>query len=238
MKLPFFLLLSYLVAYVSAYAMPGAYERILYYYAYKLDCAINGEPKTVGARCGPNCSFNEFLSYIDEDLRVSKTQLDITSDEFPDVDRTAKKLESLDITGVYTPDTILPGKGLTSNGADIPRLIDGVAKFIRQNIDEVSDKTIKQGILRSSNRALFYRRHATSKEIQRSIKIDWDTTTKELRFGDGTRQSFTFIDVRSTVEKMETTMPDLETRVKKLHDTVHDGNVDALKTLVRAANQC
>lgn len=47
---------------------PGAYERVLFYYAYVAECAdTNNNPTSIGANCARNgnvCNFDAFMSYI------------------------------------------------------------------------------------------------------------------------------------------------------------------------------
>lgn len=72
MKLPTLLLLVLGAANVAAYSTSGAYERMLYWYAYQLDQQGDG-PKTIAKNCakeenrGNPCNLKQFLTYIAAD---------------------------------------------------------------------------------------------------------------------------------------------------------------------------
>ncbi|PKY00971.1 hypothetical protein P168DRAFT_284540 [Aspergillus campestris IBT 28561] len=70
MKFPLFLLLVLCSTNTAAYGISGAYERMLYWYAYELDQQADG-PKVVAKRCAgefgvKTCNLKQFLTYIAE----------------------------------------------------------------------------------------------------------------------------------------------------------------------------
>ncbi|KAF9047765.1 hypothetical protein BJ165DRAFT_1403407 [Panaeolus papilionaceus] len=79
----FFFICS-LVGVVRAYSIPGGYERVMFYYAYLMDCQLNGgTPKTIAAKCSKSatpCTFDNFLRYI---MKEPPATIDIFSDAYP-----------------------------------------------------------------------------------------------------------------------------------------------------------
>ncbi|OAQ60268.1 heat-labile enterotoxin, A chain [Pochonia chlamydosporia 170] len=74
----------------AAYSEVGIYERFYFYYAYKLDSMIVGQP-LIAAGC-KNCNFNEFINFIEgnEGNKIRK----VSAEHFPDVEKTAKLYEA------------------------------------------------------------------------------------------------------------------------------------------------
>ena len=73
MKFPIFFLLVLCSTHTAAYGISGAYERMLYWYAYELDQQADG-PKVVAKGCAgefavKTCNLKHFLTYIAEGPR-------------------------------------------------------------------------------------------------------------------------------------------------------------------------
>lgn len=129
MKLCLLALWGYLVSFVLGFGQYGAYERALYWYAYELDAAVNGEPKYIAPRCTrgkpeKKCSFQQFLDFIDNSENTTPINRDVSG---MTVDELAQKLQENEYTGKYITANIITG---LSNGAgQIPTLFTRVRRF-------------------------------------------------------------------------------------------------------------
>lgn len=107
MKLLF--LLTAFLGYTSAYGDVGAYERLLYYYAYRVDAQINGGTpvkfatgcrKVEGSGKSKICSFNEFNKFIFKangnevvDSWIVVNEPDAKNPSLPDPDTVARTMQ-------------------------------------------------------------------------------------------------------------------------------------------------
>ncbi|KAK9444442.1 Heat-labile enterotoxin, A chain [Metarhizium brunneum] len=114
----------------AAYSTPGAYERLLYYYSYKLDNMGGG--KTIAGGCKPRgvCSFDEFVHFI-EGRGASEATVKITSEEFPPIEPTVELLVKAGKTGTIAESRII------SNAKDYPDLF----KKLGNNLSGILQKT-------------------------------------------------------------------------------------------------
>ncbi|OAA44054.1 hypothetical protein BBO_04410 [Beauveria brongniartii RCEF 3172] len=86
----------------AGYALPGAYERLYFYYAYRLGHMTNVNP-TIATGCkgrkGALCGLNEFMEY------ASKTSIkvSITTAGFPDVKKIAEEIHAKGLNGQIEP---------------------------------------------------------------------------------------------------------------------------------------
>ncbi|KID81342.1 Heat-labile enterotoxin, A chain [Metarhizium guizhouense ARSEF 977] len=114
----------------AAYSTPGAYERLLYYYAYKLDNMGGG--KTIAGGCKPRgvCSFDEFVHFI-EGRGASEATVKITAEEFPPIEPTVELLVKAGKTGTIAESRII------SNAKDYPDLF----KKLGTNLSGILQKT-------------------------------------------------------------------------------------------------
>ncbi|KFY34086.1 hypothetical protein V494_07070 [Pseudogymnoascus sp. VKM F-4513 (FW-928)] len=106
MKISLFIL-SFLAAFATAGGTAGGYERMFLWYAYEISLAANGASNTIAKGCigkrlpmdpegaPPNqCSFNEFIRYIDETKNFRKYVE--TGNKLPDVPTIGAKLGNRD----------------------------------------------------------------------------------------------------------------------------------------------
>lgn len=114
----------------AAYSTPGAYERLLYYYAYKLDNMGGG--KTIAGGCKPRgvCTFDEFVHFI-EGRGASEATVKITTEEFPPIEPTVELLVKAGKTGTIAESRII------SNAKDYPDLF----KKLGNNLSGILQKT-------------------------------------------------------------------------------------------------
>ncbi|KAL4733760.1 hypothetical protein BDV11DRAFT_175384 [Aspergillus similis] len=237
MRLHFFFLLSCLAAHVSAFALAGGYERMLYWYAYQMDIAINGKATKIAPECTSNprgCSFNDFLGYI-----AKKSAPQVSAEQFPDVDRTARSLYDLGLTGEYVAGRIMPGQGLAKD--DIPKLLNTLAGWLRYNLDKVSDDRIKNGLIVAAQRGKFFRKHfASTKVVENVTPVDWEYRSESVTYSDGTTESFDFVRVNETGAKRGDKKQLIE-RVKDVVDAKHGGNIKgfaAVEAAVTGQPEC
>lgn len=114
----------------AAYSTPGAYERLLYYYAYKLDNMGGGKTIAGGCKPGGVCSFDEFVHFI-EGRGPSEATVKITSEEFPPIEPTVELLVKAGKTGSIAESRII------SNAKDYPDLF----KKLGTNLSGILQKT-------------------------------------------------------------------------------------------------
>jgi len=109
----FFTTLINFVVLTSAYGDYGAYERVFYYYVYKIDGASGkgGMPTEWATGCakvigtgGRPCNFNQFIQYItakEKGNMISLPDIHGDLDSLPPVRATADTLQEKGLTGVY-----------------------------------------------------------------------------------------------------------------------------------------
>ncbi|KID95399.1 Heat-labile enterotoxin, A chain, partial [Metarhizium majus ARSEF 297] len=114
----------------AAYSTPGAYERLLYYYAYKLDNMGGGKTIAGGCKPGGVCGFDEFVHFI-EGRGPSEATVKITSEEFPPIEPTVELLVKAGKTGTIAESRII------SNAKDYPDLF----KKLGTNLSGILQKT-------------------------------------------------------------------------------------------------
>lgn len=114
----------------AAYSTPGAYERLLYYYAYKLDNMGGGRTIAGGCKPGGVCSFDEFVHFI-EGRGPGDAKATITSEEFPPIEPTVELLVKAGKTGTIAESRII------SNAKDYPDLF----KKLGTNLSGILQKT-------------------------------------------------------------------------------------------------
>jgi hypothetical protein len=107
-----FTFLAYLTVLISAYGDYGAYERVFYYYTYRIDAAGNGGvPKEWAVGCakvigtgGTICNFNQFIQYITKmegGKMIPLPNVHGALDVLPPVHATANALQTAGLTGAY-----------------------------------------------------------------------------------------------------------------------------------------
>jgi hypothetical protein len=107
-----FLFVIGLVAQVSAYSIPGAYERFLFWYAYKIDGTTAAGAYTIAGGCSKwaaqtqRCNFNQLCDYIAGNNRGTTNVVE--DPDIDDLDRWARELPT-SATGQYTPQKIMNG---------------------------------------------------------------------------------------------------------------------------------
>lgn len=230
---------------VNTYGKAGAYERILYYYAYKLDCAIHKVPTKFAPKCGSDCTFNGFIKLID-----ALGHVDITQEEFPEIDTTTAALESLALTEKYNPDFIVPGARPDPNGSLISHVLEAVADFLQNNIDQVEDKKYRAKIADAARKVMFNRKCGQSEAIAKKVPIYfkhafvWTYTTKTMFYKTREKQVRNIIDIAATAYSIKKHYSkDLRsefTRVINLPDVSdkgHKANIKACRNILRAVQQ-
>jgi hypothetical protein len=113
-----------LVLIVSGYQIPGGYEHIMFYLAYRLEYLTNDGKATSfattcvkekGTKANP-CSFDQFLDYIaDKTDRNTPKDFTATGKDFKDIPKVdasfAQKLLDKGLTGAVVPGRVLQGVG-------------------------------------------------------------------------------------------------------------------------------
>lgn len=95
------LLLAALATAVTAYDMPGAYERVFLWYAREAD-VINKSPIIrIAPGCPGTCTFNQFVWYISDPRPATPTHIIDDSIRQPGVADTANLLDQQGLTGKY-----------------------------------------------------------------------------------------------------------------------------------------
>ncbi|KID81025.1 Heat-labile enterotoxin, A chain [Metarhizium guizhouense ARSEF 977] len=97
MRLKYFLAVLGFAVMAAGYSLPGAYERMLYYNAYKLDKMAGGSKIASGCSKSGICNFDDFIHFI-EGRKPGKV-VAITPNEFPAIKQTAQRLQDLGKTG-------------------------------------------------------------------------------------------------------------------------------------------
>jgi len=116
---------------VYAKGLAGGYERMYFYYAYRIEQALPGNDKVIATDCPgtPPCSFNRFIKYIND----VDSGPNIPS-RLPPVDVVAKTLNNDGFTGDYMTDRIMKSVGLNEVG----ELFEKVAGRLNDLADDIN----------------------------------------------------------------------------------------------------
>lgn len=221
------------LGYVSAFAEPGAYERLWYYYTYLIDHSSNGGVATkyaVGCAKelgtgGKPCSFNQFIQYINADSEAKN--FDVTSENRPHVGNTARTLIDKGLTGAYNVKKIRP----TLKTANVASLMSDINGFLEGKLDDV-DEDIKHALQHSTS-AVARTRMAASLE---SLKDYLDSkgiemVKRDVPIFDGARETTEELDYRQTVQHNNIDNPkDLRDKIMTWReDDNHASNIKAAR---------
>ncbi|KAK2592628.1 hypothetical protein QQS21_009693 [Conoideocrella luteorostrata] len=95
-----------LVVFATGFALPGAYERLYFYYAYRLEQLTGGKTIAPGCSKASPCSLKDFIQYIQTD---QKTVLLKTTEDLPNIEETAKKIVDAGLTGEIAVNRVVTG---------------------------------------------------------------------------------------------------------------------------------
>jgi hypothetical protein len=112
---------------------------------------------------GAPCSFNQFLTFIEE--KEDKTLYDVTSEEMPDVETTARALEAKGITTTYTAARIVSN---VSEG-NFASLFEIVGSYLSITLHSVDDDTIKTAIQTAVTGVARTRMAATMTKVTKAL---------------------------------------------------------------------
>lgn len=101
MNTSFVIVFALYISRVAAFGLSGAYERMLYWYAYLMDPG-EGNERLVAKGCN-SCTFAEFIEHIDGHRDIPKGQIEARLQGFnpTDVDHGAAVLDDNRIVGPY-----------------------------------------------------------------------------------------------------------------------------------------
>jgi hypothetical protein len=213
-----------ILPFATPYALPGAYERVFYYYAYLADVQIHGHATTIatGWHCGSNRDFNHCVHWINEfDLKtnfegekgkvppVPVILSDVEENKRPDPDSAAKRLEQLSEMGTFEINSktfewkkvVLTGhyktERIVGSARTLDTLITQVAGFLGGNRDKISVENLA-ALNRLVQRIHFHRVVASSEKAAEHLE---DKNGKVVRyknkilFDRGSRQPGTTFQV-------------------------------------------
>jgi hypothetical protein len=187
----FFSILTYCTILVSAYGDYGAYERVFYYYVYRIDAAgsKNGVPSQWAVACGKVigtggrlCNFNQFIQYINAKKGADMISLpDIHNDldNMPPVRATADRLQTLGLTGTYDKGRMFNGVG------NVEELIDRAMYVVENRLlyGAWSDTAHRDALRRGAFDAMKAIHHLRLKARSEHLLKAWERepTLKDIR---------------------------------------------------------
>ncbi|KAK4503317.1 hypothetical protein PRZ48_006745 [Zasmidium cellare] len=160
---PFVLLLVFASS-VIAYDLAGAYERVLFYYAYLADTNSGTRPSTkiaVGCNSKRACSFDEFVKYIAQPGQITVNVN--PAGQYPDVESTANALKDSQTTGQVEPSKVIAGA--SDYSSLLTRLRDTLA-----GITPNAPQGIKDGLAKASQGTARARMSAFYDEVDDAMK--------------------------------------------------------------------
>ncbi|KAM3488459.1 hypothetical protein MY3957_008230 [Beauveria namnaoensis] len=133
---PVFALLGFAVL-AAGYSIPGSYERLYFYYAYRMDHLTSDKP-IIAPGCKPSngkiCDLKDFLKFISQDN--SKIESSIAAITHPEVQATAKDIADKGLTGI-----IKVNKVVHNAKGDYANLFEKVGqRFVGKLADESPSK--------------------------------------------------------------------------------------------------
>ncbi|KXT03384.1 hypothetical protein AC578_4014 [Pseudocercospora eumusae] len=154
-----------------AFSTPGAYERMLYYYAYLVDTADGSTGSKIAVGCanamntkGRPCTFNQFIDYINDN--TNPKGIDITSDKEPDVQRTAALLQENNLCGGYDYKKI---RSDVSQREATAKLFLSVQQFLEGTASGAST-AIKEGLQQASQGISQGRKAGATDHVEAKLK--------------------------------------------------------------------
>jgi hypothetical protein len=240
MRLLFFFVV-YLVTLSTAYDLPGAYERLYYYYAYLIDCQLNGDvPKTMAPGCAKylkikekRCNFNQFLEYITKPSTDSTLDFNIATKEPPPLEETANKLILSKNTGTYLTPRI--HKDIQKNN-DVEGVFRAVGNFVAGQISKLPNDDLKTPARDAIKAVWFNRMTASSNSLVEWITKSYpglDFKYKETEFG--TAGKVTLFDGVNTAKANpgQVTVDDLTAQRLAWRDPKHLANIKSAEEMFK-----
>jgi hypothetical protein len=216
---------------------------MFYYYAYLIDCQVNGGvPKKIATGCakvtktgGRQCTFNEFLKYIDVVAKPPKTDknppkpLDysVTTELNPPLDATAKELEARKIMGTYMASKIHVDIG---DPNDVAGLFKAISSFLSGQMSKLPNDELRTPVRLAIDRVAKLRFQASSKVFEEDLQNKFpgiDIKHKEGPLGEGSSEKISTIDMRETLKANSGLLSadDLKAALHIWHDDKHDKNI-------------
>lgn len=246
------LLCIWLTSRVAAYDVPGAYERVFFYYAYLMEIELYGEPKKISPACGrvmgtggKPCSYDqwvEFVRVLDPKEKVDKINYPrITGDAyakgvFPNVHKSAQLTHEQEMTGALEPARVVQGfkADPASDVNSYAQVLQKTAKRVENMFyDAKLPAALRDGGLEAMTSVIYKRMDASVEAFKEKEKKDGRTVTLRERPLDSKHEG------RGTVKDFDhaaylrdnpgTTMSDLRTRWARSMDASHRNNIKALK---------
>ncbi|KAJ7059463.1 hypothetical protein C8F01DRAFT_1144733 [Mycena amicta] len=216
------LLLLTLVSYVAAYAAPGAYERLWFYYAYLVDVSNGGVATKIATGCvvametgGKPCTFNQFVQYINADPAAK--DFAVTSDAMPNVETTVQTLQDKGLTGAYNPSKI---RGDVGRNGGVAALFKSISGFLDPSGPVSSaDPAIKTALRDATTGVARTRLAASVEDLGKVLGTQGIVMeTRPVPLFDGATEMVDWIDGRTTATNAGITMDSLKATVKAWKD--------------------
>ncbi|PHH81018.1 hypothetical protein CDD80_4322 [Ophiocordyceps camponoti-rufipedis] len=166
------------------FAVPGGYERLMFYSAYLIDCAINGNaPTTIAPGCArfytlpKPCDLNQFINYISQHRSNPVTK--VTEVKFPGHPplETADKIASMKLAGAVRPGVVID----KARNQPYHVVLEQVGIFIAKRIAaEEASRELRAMAHRAMQHVLSCRKAATVEAIVRDLDPGSDLETTKV----------------------------------------------------------
>ncbi|KAJ5256935.1 hypothetical protein N7478_013039 [Penicillium angulare] len=196
------LLAVWMACMVSAYGNYGAYERVMFWYAYQIDCDIHGGlSQIVAPACSRKgrCTFEQFMKYIE------KSQPNVTPRGIANnlgVDEMAGKLYDQGFKGKYDGTHIIEGE--SDDEQTTARIFKTIAQKFRKEafINDAKEKSMEnyKSMRTASQRVHFLRNIEFADDLKAGLEnkgYTVKTKSKQLT-SDANSQKADFVNVKAT----------------------------------------
>lgn len=237
---PLLALLSSL-AFTAAYSAPGAYERMMVYYAYIMDCEANGGvAKSIAPQCakkfggGKPCNLNQLIRAI---ASVDPGDVTVTNRGYPQIlpfQPTVEEIQKQNLAGVI--DVGLANEDV-GRGGKYSDFLSKTSNFVVQMLDGKSSQEVKNAARTSMNHVFSSRMSASVVafiEKNPNLKI----TTAEVDI-PGTTDKVTKINFKKSAIDSGLTKDKLIELWGKEIDGGHGANIQSLQdSILKASYNC
>ncbi|KAH6605497.1 hypothetical protein Trco_004650 [Trichoderma cornu-damae] len=228
------------LAFTAAYSAPGAYERLMVYYAYIMDVqSNNGVAKTIAPTCaqkfggGKPCNLNQLIRSI---AKVDPGEVTVTTKAFGEIvpfEDTVNEIQRQNLAGVI--DVGLANSSV-GRGATYKDFLAKTSGYLVQLLHGNSPQEIKDAARTSMNHVLISRMSASIVAFtERNPDFTIKTKTSQI---PGTEDILTQIDFKASAASSGVTA---KTLFGHWNDEIaggHGANIQALTESISQARYC
>lgn len=213
----------------------GAYERVLFYYAYLIDLEKSGSTfaRHIASGCEPvPCDANRFVKFISRYPVTDSIQIDnMKWLAVPDMEKMAKDLFDKKMTGEIVFDSLVKGK---HRGYD--DVLQSVSDWLKNKAVLSNNEALKQGVRSAMRAVVVARQDATTSSFFEKNKAKYPNRhVYPVPLYEGTKEGDTakIINHRETGVFNGVTLRDVQDDFADFADKGHKSNIKVLTNALR-----